>query len=78
MNCIKCNSKKVEEIGKMQYFLTLFGTGSLFLFVGLIIWPLLIIAVPMLIGSFAAFFIPKAYKCNECKKVFNNKHVKIK
>lgn len=76
MNCIKCKSTEIEEIGKSNYFIIFLGTGSLFLFFGFFIWPLLFIAIPILFASPFSLLLPKVYKCHSCKKAFTKKQIK--
>lgn len=76
MKCVKCGGNKIEEIGKMRHFFVSLGTGSALLFIGIIIWPLLFIAIPTLLAAPLALTLPKVYKCHECKKVFGPKQLK--
>lgn len=65
--CPRCGSNKVKSVGKIAYFLALFGSGGCLIWVGFLFWPILIIAILLLIASPFTFLLPKVNQCEDCK-----------
>ena len=66
--CPRCKSNDVKTTGKGFWFLLLLGSGSILFWIGLIIWPLLVVSIAFIILSPFSFLMPKVNQCSECKK----------
>ena len=64
--CPRCGSSRVTAMGKGFWFALLFFGGGVLFWVGLLIWPVMIVALLMIFGSPLAFFIKKSYSCKDC------------
>lgn len=64
--CPRCESKRVKFISKSYMVLMLWLAGIASLLAGIIIWPLLPVAVIFLFASPFALFIPRMNKCKDC------------
>jgi len=65
--CPRCGSNKVKTLGKLWFLLIFLGSGSCLLWVGIIFWPILILAILLILISPLGFFLPKVNQCQDCK-----------
>lgn len=64
--CLKCDSYKLTKIGRGIMFLSFISAGGLFLFLGILIWPLLLVSVLAFVASPIAFFVNTRVTCGGC------------
>lgn len=65
-HCPRCGSNKVNQFGRFTAFFSLFGVGGTLLLFSLLFFPLVFIAVPMIILSPFALFMVKMNTCKDC------------
>ncbi|MGG3987696.1 hypothetical protein [Bacillus smithii] len=76
--CPRCGSNKVRTYGKWFWFLVPFMSGGCLVWLGIIFFPILFIALPLILISPLGFLLPKMFQCEDCKyswKVKKNKEV---
>lgn len=64
--CPRCESNRVQQIGKGTLFFAIAGASGILTIVGFIIWPLLIISIPLFFVAPIALFLPKMNQCKDC------------
>lgn len=64
--CPKCGSYKLTKVGKGSLFVLLIAVSSVLFWVGILIWPLLIVSILLLIASPFAFLANTRVTCEGC------------
>ncbi|MCG7332145.1 hypothetical protein [Salinicoccus roseus] len=67
-HCPRCGSNRVKQKGKIDHAFALWMSGFVFILLGLIIWPLIIIGVLLFLISPIGFLGAKMNVCRDCKK----------
>lgn len=65
-HCPRCGSNRVQQLGKFAKFFVFFGSGGCLIWVGVIFFPVLFIAIPLIFLSPLAFLLPKTNQCKDC------------
>lgn len=72
--CPKCGETKISKWNKKAYFGLIMLVSSMFLFLGILIFPLLVIGgLGMVAAIILPFFLPTRYVCTNCKHGWNPK-----
>ncbi len=64
--CPRCKSYKLTKVGKGSLFMIMLLVASALFWVGIFIWPLLILSILLVIASPIAFFINTSVTCGGC------------
>lgn len=64
--CPKCESYKLTKIGRGITFIAILGISGIFFWIGIFIWPLLLLSVLAFIASPIAFFVNTRVTCGGC------------
>lgn len=65
--CKRCGSNKVKQSNKVVLFIALLIAGCMGCVIGIIIWPLLLVAPLLVIASPFILLIKNTMSCEDCK-----------
>lgn len=70
VSCPKCKSEDYKVMGKGTMFIVVLFLACATFFIGIIIWPLLLVSVLLLVASPIMLFLPPMNTCNRCNKAW--------